>query len=170
MQWTLQRKVSAGLVGAAVIWLAIDQGLVFSGGSDAAAAVEGQAPSAEQLIARAPEAPTGATLASTLERVAGELPVDNERDLDGPMAAPSGWPSEKAPAPVEIAAPKVKPGTYRLSSVMAGGNGQGYAVINGTLVQVGAEINGATLQSVGAEHAVLRVDGGEIRLEIEDGV
>lgn len=174
MQWTLQRKVSVGLVGAAVAALAIDSGLVFSGGSDAAAAVETVAPDAEELIAAAPAAPTGPTLASKLEAISGEMErraglPDNAPggagDLDGPLATPESWPVVEADKPTHAPAPL---GTFRLSSVMAGGAGRGYAVINGTLVQVGAEIDGATLVSVSTEHAVLQTENGELRLMIDE--
>ena len=51
---------------------------------------------------------------------------------------------------------------------MAGGAGRGYAVINGTLVQVGSEIDGAKLVSVSTEQAVLQTENGEIRLMIDE--
>lgn len=175
MQWTLQRKISAGLIGTALGALLIDSGVLFGGGSDAAAAVGPAATlDTEELLASAPEAPTGPTLASVLEDVdeldpGSDAQSRNDRSadsVDGPFAVPDSW-ERLQPEPVQRDLARAA-GRYELSSVMAGRDGSsGYAVINGTLVSAGSEIDGATLVEVGARHAVLESPAGVIRLSLD---
>ena len=170
MELNPSAKKKLAVLGIALAGLAIDRGLVFSGGSDAAASdTPGQTPAAQatpdaQPAPAAPVIEVASTLESLRNAIAG---MDIDRDAfrlpELLMPAPEADPIPTAIAgagpvsgPGEVAPAAVEMPTFEVTSIIASSTGSPMAVINGVAIRVGETRDGVTLVSVSARVATIR--------------
>jgi hypothetical protein len=87
---------------------------------------------------------------------------------DAPPARPAPGPDDSAPAAARQPPPAVAPTpatSYKLGGILRGG-GLAHALVNGTLVTVGDEVDGATVIDIGQYHVVVQTDRQRIVLRM----
>lgn len=96
---------------------------------------------------------------------------DPDKDPDAPVtsAAEEESPDEAPPAsdrPTRRRARYIPPGRYRVDGIMAGAF-DATAILNGTVVRVGDEIDGARVIEIGSNRVVLNADGQRVVLHMK---
>ncbi|MEM1329206.1 MAG: hypothetical protein AAGG07_01465 [Planctomycetota bacterium] len=161
MFWTRQRKVSAALLGTALVGIGVSEGLLLGGASVAEAGVGdvlqealglGALDEAETLLTTLGEEPSDGTGLAALLAEAG---YGSGASLFGePMTMENGEPVRRE-----------GPRGPQVTGIMRGG-GVEAAVVNGGLMRVGERRDGMELLSIGEDRVRLRlVDGTIVTVE-----
>jgi len=169
MAMTPSAKKKLAFLGIALGALAIDRGLVFSGGSDANAEAllsgENAAQSSNQPKKSSAERST--PIADQLEEYRDMVSSDDaERDA---FRLPEAL-SPEVEVPLELTdldaqqdaqtEPQPEPlPSFEVSAIIANSSGTKMAVINGTPIRIGETKQGITLLSVSSRTATIRYDG-----------
>lgn len=173
-------KKKLGLLGIALAALAIDRGLLFSGGSDANAQsatgpASGQTQTAPQQKnpSTAPAIEVASVMETLREVIAQESPDRDAFRLPEILAAQQETETDLIPVPQGDAqdtqrsepAPRNLP-SFEVTSIIASSMGEPMAVINGTPIRVGQTRNGITLVSVSTRTATIRYADREVEVRL----
>lgn len=180
MAMTPSAKKKLGALGIALVALAIDRGLIFSGGSNANAQAalgptSATTPNATQQknSDAAPAVEVASVLEALRETVAKHEPQRDAFRLPEILvpqqeSAPEPIPSDdNDPAPQphpEPSAPDLP--SFEVTSIIAASTNDPMAVINGTPIRVGQTRNGITLISVSSRSATIRYADRVIRVDL----
>lgn len=179
MAMSSSAKKKIGFLGLALAALAIDRGLIFSGGSDASAQASVADTVANQTGATGnsnkaePAVPIAQTLNELRDSVASVPPDDRDAFRLPEVLAPKAeepfeqiLPSETTQEPT---APQPRPlPNFEVSSIIANSTGTKMAVINGTPIRLGETKQGITLISVSARTATIGYDGRTVELRLSN--
>ncbi len=179
MAMSSSAKKKLGFLGLALVALAIDRGLVFSGGSEASAqagvATTPQAQSASPVKQKTTA--EAAAIADKLDEIRKTVNLSetdrNAFRLPEVLAPrqPEAIESLDLPGsePQPIAAPQPDPlPNFEVSSIIANSTGTKMAVINGTPIRLGETKQGITLIEVSARTATIGYDGRTVELRLND--
>jgi len=179
MAMSSSAKKKLGILGIALIGLAIDRGLVFSGGSDAnaqsggadAAAVQNTTPKAGSATDLS--VPIAEKLDELREAIAVVPPDDRDAfRLPDALLPPSEDPVELAlPEPEQPVPAQPQPSplpSFEVSSIIANSTGSKMAVINGLPIRLGETKQGITLIDVSSRTATIGFDGRTVELRLSN--
>lgn len=179
MAMSSSAKKKLGVLGIALIGLAIDRGLVFSGGSDAsaqagvadAATPQSTAPKAGSSTDRS--VPIAEKLDELRDAIAVVTPDDRDAfRLPEALAPKSAEPQELAlPDTVQPVPTQPEPSplpSFEVSSIIANSTGTKMAVINGLPIRLGETKQGITLIDVSARTATIGYDGRTVDLRLSN--
>ena len=177
MKLTRERKIFGAVLVLALGFLGYDQ---LSGGG-ATADEAANAASGDLLLASAstssnkpaltPSNSSGEiSLASRLEDLAQKTDATSPGQLRDAFRPVSGWLSKPAPARtvVEVSAADKFVAEHKLTAISTNATGASVAVVDGTLLHVGAAIDGYRLISINGPHALFESssDGARARLTL----
>lgn len=176
MALTPSAKKKLAFLGIALGALAIDRGLVFSGGSDASAEALLNSENAAQSGTQPKTAGTeqSAPIANQLEEYR-ELVSSEEADRDAfrlpdllsPQAEVPLELTDFAGEPVVETEPEPTPlPSFEVSAIIANSSGAKMAVINGSPIRVGETKQGITLVRVSSRTATIRYDGHTVDVRL----
>lgn len=180
MELNPSAKKKLAVLGVALAALAIDRGLIFSGGSDASASETPGATTASPTTpnAKAAQAAPRVDVAPTLERVREEVvtpelerdafrlpellrsPDEPEQDLTPEVTE---QPDTPASEPTRVDVPE-----FEVTSIIASSTGSPMAVINGVPIRVGQTRDGITLVSVSSRIATIRYADQTINVRLSE--
>lgn len=182
MALTPSAKKKLGVLGLALAALAIDRGLIFSGGSDASAQAAPNAnpqqstpdvnkqsgPSAQAIeVAEALDSLRDIIEFRDIERDAFRLPESLQPQVEEPPI-PSQAGLNNQPIEVASDAPRPDLPSFEVTSIIASSTSNPMAVINGTPIRVGQTRDGMTLISVSARAATIVYMDQTIELRLDD--
>ncbi|MFU8828027.1 MAG: hypothetical protein ACNA8P_01175 [Phycisphaerales bacterium] len=180
MAMSPSRKKKFVLLGLALGALAIDRGLVFSGGSAAQADAGTEAataglPGTPSTSGAAPKTvPVAVQLETLREHIEAEAEIVDRNAFRLPdLLMPQ---VDEAPVlamfdePTPAAAPQQIPDLprFEVSSVISNSNGRAMAVINGTPIRLGETRNGITLIEVSSRTATIRYAERTVQLRLSE--
>ena len=179
MELNPSAKKKLAVLGLALGALAIDRGLIFSGGSEASA---GDTPGQTAAAESAPSAKSNASapkveVASVLESLRGEV-ADSEIDRDASRLPELLEPVTEAEAPATLIPDEdpvqaerptsVDLPDFEVTSIIASSTGSPMAVINGVPVRVGETRQGITLVSVSSRVATIRYADQTVHVRLSE--
>ena len=180
MELNPSAKKKLAVLGLALAGLAIDRGLVFSGGSDASADESTAQQAANPTTPGANPAPAApkVEVASMLESLRTAI-TDNEVDRNAFRLPDALTPEPETEAsPVQIAQtpqnpPEAQPKAvdlpnFEVTSIIASSTGSPVAVINGVPIRVGQTRDGITLVSVSARVATIRYADQTVNVRLSE--